>query len=145
MKKIIVMTLALIPALAAAEYDVERIKAEMQGTKILEIKSWEKLKAGDAWLAKHNLDNTVISVGESNTGLVATIADQPQAVNAMLSCMMVGNIGLELNDNRVAEAVSGAVTKGEKRIIKANHAAFSVEPKELGNAVTLSCFVAPES
>lgn len=143
MKKIMVMTLALLPSLAFAQYDAERIKADVTAEPSFKVADWKLNDTKTAWVAEHDLKDTVLTVGKEESGMIFVVDDNDAALTAMINCMLFGNIGLELDDNQIANAVSASVKQGQKQVVEANGSAFSVKAEELVGNVALSCVVAP--
>jgi hypothetical protein len=143
MKKLLVTLLAMTPFTVSADYDVERIKQNMKETEIFHIQEWRQNEAGNAWIANHALKNTTIMAGEKNAGIVALISNQTEALSAMITCMMMGHVGLGVEGDGPQKLVSDAIESGKKRQLTHDNVSFTVEPAEMANTVSLNCIVKP--
>ena len=142
MKKLLITMLAIIPLTSLADYDVERIKKDMTETKSFGVEKWELNEAGNAWMAKHGLKNTVISATDKLTGMMIFVENEPQAFMAMLNCTLLGYIGVELKDDaRVNALAYDAVSSQKKQSLVINNVKYSVEPMQMGNVVAFSCTI----
>jgi|GEM_PF-6765625 len=144
MKKIFIIMLAVMPLTAIADYDVERIKNEMAASELLKINAWKLNEAGNAWMAEHDLPNTVISANKATTGIMRGVASQLDALSAMGGCSELGDIGFEVKDDkRVADLLVNLLTTQKEQSLTANNIVYTAQLLELGNQVMFGCTLKP--
>lgn len=144
MKKLIALMFVLLPITSFAEYDAERIKREMTNEAMFAITDWKRNQTDNGWVAKHSLENTVITVGNEDAGIIFVLdGDELASINAMLNCIMFGYVGLDDENENIPQTVGNALADGNTHMITINDTRFKVSPEEVNNLVVLTCSVSP--
>lgn len=135
-------------SIAFAEYDRDRIKNDINGeASLFGVTGWKKSENGEAWIASPSPKGMVLSAGKKNSGMIAVLSDSNQALQAMLRCMMLGDIGLapknESERGQVASVVERATQHQSSASTSLNGVTFEVSPQEVAGNVVLSCLLSP--
>ena len=140
------LAILFLPALAWAEYNPEAIKQRLIAqNNTFQIKGWKPSENGEAFIAKTGLKGVVLSVGKKNSGIISSLQNSEQATQAMIRCLMLGDIGMipkdEMQRRKIAEVIQTALRAQSAKSLIMNGVKFEVSPQEVQGNVFLSCIL----
>lgn len=114
MKILLLLAAVFIPTLAFAEYNSAEIKQRLSDQQdSFQISGWKLSENGVAFIAITGIKGMVLSVNESDSGFIASLENSAQAMQAIIRCLTLGDIGMSPEDEnqrgRIVEVVHAAV------------------------------------
>lgn len=149
-KASLILLFFMCSSIALADYDQTFIKQEVtKKANSLGIDSWRKSENGEAWIANTGTEGILLSVGKSNSRIIALIKNTEQSLDAMLRCKILGVIAMQPDSNdqkdQIGTVILNAAQSLSEKSLKINGINFVVSPQKMGENIILSCLLSPES
>jgi len=138
-----------LPVVAHADYDVERIKAGLQASDVLQITGWHIIEAGNVWEPDTNHPKMAFGISDKESGVVIMVDDKAAALSGFAACVTLGISAISPNSktqkDSILDTIIGSMESApSKKTVTLNGVIFSAETLDTGaNYAAISCLASP--